>query len=272
MKSHKLFAWCWLGIAALASAPLVAEELSDDWQFQASINGWFPDIAGTTAFGVGDGRDFGVDIGTILDNLELTIQGSFAVQKGRWGAFTDLVYLDVAASKSGTRDFTLGGQELPASVTADLNLDVTNHDLDLAGSYRLQATPVATSGCARGRAAIRRRAMTLGWNFSGDFGPDYATAIDWPNRPCRRSNWDAIVGIKGRYALGADSAWSVPYYADVGTGDSDLTWQAALGLTYGFSWGDVGVAWRYLEYQLKSGEKINDMNINGPMLGVIFRW
>jgi len=270
MKLLKSFAWCWLGFGALASTPVLAEELSDDWQFVASINGWFPDIAGTTAFGVGDGRDFGVDIGTILDNLELTIQGSFAVQKGHWGAFTDLVYMDLGASKSGTRDFTLGGQELPVSVTADLNLDVTNTIWTLAGSYRLQATPVATFDVLAG-VRLFDASTDLGWNLSGDFGGTTPPPITGQSS-VSSSSWDAIIGFKGRYALGAESAWSVAYYADVGTGDSDLTWQAGLGLTYGFSWGDVGVAWRYMEYQLASGEKINDMNINGPMLGVIFRW
>ncbi len=43
------------------------------------------------------------------------------------------------------------------------------------------------------------------------------------------------------YIFGAGHAWSVPYYLDVGTGDSDLTWQGLLGLAYSFGWGDLGV-------------------------------
>jgi len=270
MKSLKPVAMCCLGIAALASTPVVAEELSNDWQFQANINGWFPDIAGKTAFGVGDGRDFDVDIGTILDNLEFTLQGSFAVQKGKWGAFTDLVYMDLSASKSGTLDLTLGDLELPASVSADLNLDQTTTIWTVAGSYRLQATP---SGSMDVLAGVRLfdADSTLGWNFSGDFGPITPPPLTGETNVAS-SNWDAIVGIKGHFALGADSDWSMPYYADVGTGDSDLTWQASLGLNYSFNWGDVGLNWRYMEYQLASGEKINDMNFNGPALAVAFRW
>lgn len=270
MNSLRPAASCLLAVAALASTPVTAAELSDDWQFQASINGWFPDIAGTTAFGVGDGRDFGVDIGTILDNLEFTLQGSFAVQKGKWGAFTDLVYMDVSASKSGARDFTLGGLELPASVSAGLDLDLTTTIWTVAGSYRLQATPGSNLDLLAG-VRLFDTDSTLGWNFSGDFGPIAPPPLTG-EAGVSASNWDAIVGIKGNFGLGAESAWSVPFYADVGTGDSDLTWQALLGLTYSFNWGDVGVAWRYMEYQLASGEKINDMNFNGPALGVTFRW
>jgi hypothetical protein len=58
----------------------------------------------------------------------------------------------------------------------------------------------------------------------------------------------------------------------VGTGQSDLTWQAIGGLGYSFHWGDVIVAWRYLDYNMKSGSKIESINFNGPALGVAFRW
>ena len=64
----------------------------------------------------------------------------------------------------------------------------------------------------------------------------------------------------------------MPYYIDIGTGDSDLTWQAELGLTYAFEWGALGVAWRYLDYDLKSDGPIVDLNFNGPAVGAIFRW
>ena len=64
----------------------------------------------------------------------------------------------------------------------------------------------------------------------------------------------------------------MPYYFDIGTGDSDLTWQAELALTYTFGWGDIGVAWRYLDYDLKSDSPIRDINFNGPALGAMFRW
>lgn len=42
--------------------------------------------------------------------------------------------------------------------------------------------------------------------------------------------YDAIVGVRGSYRFGDTGRWRVPYYADVGAGDSDLTWQAMTGL------------------------------------------
>lgn len=60
-------------------------------------------------------------------------------------------------------------------------------------------------------------------------------------------NWDAIIGLKGRVLQDAQGKWFVPYYVDVGTGDSNLTWQALVGLGYQFRWGSVNASWRYLD-------------------------
>jgi hypothetical protein len=45
-----------------------------------------------------------------------------------------------------------------------------------------------------------------------------------------------------------------------------------LGVGYAFGWGDLKVAWRYLDYDLESGAPIADLNFSGPALGATFRW
>ena len=67
--------------AVLLPAAAPADE-DDSWAFGASINGWFPDISGTTQFPNGGSGDFTVGIGDILDNLEFVFQGSFDARKG----------------------------------------------------------------------------------------------------------------------------------------------------------------------------------------------
>ena len=44
------------------------------------------------------------------------------------------------------------------------------------------------------------------------------------------------------------------------------------GIGYSFGWGDVLAAWRYLDYDMKSGETIESLNLNGPLIAVVFRW
>jgi hypothetical protein len=64
----------------------------------------------------------------------------------------------------------------------------------------------------------------------------------------------------------------VPYYLDVGTGESSLTWQALAGIGYSYQWGDLVAAWRHIDYDMKSGKKIENMSFNGPSISAVFRW
>jgi len=66
--------------------------------------------------------------------------------------------------------------------------------------------------------------------------------------------------------------WFVPFYLDVGTGQTKLTWQGAAGVGYVFNWGEVVALYRYLDYENKSGKQIENLNMGGPMVGVTFRW
>jgi len=92
------------------------------------------------------------------------------------------------------------------------------------------------------------------------------------SRTVTEQNWDAIVGVKGRVGIGASREWFVPYYVDIGTGDSDLTWQGMVGIGYAYPWGEVVATWRYLDYSFKSSAKVDDLKMTGPLLGVAFRW
>jgi len=264
------FALCALGLATIAPSVATAQETSDDWQFSATIYGWFPDIGGRTDFPTGAGGTIDVDISTILDHLKMTAQGSFEVHKGSWGAFTDIVYLNVGESKSQTRNLELGGQPLPAAVTADIDFDLKSTFWTVAGTYRVADSKAATVDVLLG-ARLARLKQKLDWEFSGSFGPVTPPPLTG-TREASVDQWDGIVGVKGRLAFGAEQKWAVPYYFDIGAGDSDLTWQAMVGLAYAFGWGDLGVAWRYLDYDLKSDGPIADMNFNGPALGATFRW
>jgi hypothetical protein len=262
---------CALGIACAASPPLhAAEAAASDWQFAATIYGWFPDIGGNTEFASGAGGTIDVDIGTILDHLKMTAQGSFEFRKGKWGAFTDIVYLDVGESKSPPRNLELGGVPLPAAVTAAADFDLKSTFWTLAASYRVGDSDTAPFDLLAG-ARLAHMEQELSWNFTGNFGP-----ITQPPRTGSAGEsidqWDVIVGGKGRMMLGASNKWAVPYYFDIGTGDSDLTFQVEVGLSYAFGWGDLGVVWRYLDYDLKSDGPIADMNFSGPAAGVAFRW
>ena len=266
----KMWLACGLGVASLVS-PLQAQVAKgSDWQFAATIYGWFPDIGGRTELPLGGGGDIDVDISTILDHLKMTAQGSFELRKGRWGVFTDIVYLDVGESNSNTRNLEINGVPIPATVTTATDFDLKSTFWTVAASYGVTSADEATFDVLFG-ARLAHMKQELNWTFSGDFGPVTPPPMTG-TRGTTVDQWDAVVGGKGRVMFGADHHWAMPYYFDIGTGDSDFTWQAVLGLSYSFGWGDLGVAWRYLDYDLDSNGPIVDMNFSGPAAGATFRW
>lgn len=258
--------------ASAAMLPNTASaQTTDAWKFDASIYLYLPSIDGTTRFPQGGGgSDVGIDSSKILDSLKTAFMGSFEARKGLWGGFTDVVYVDLGQSKSGFRDMTIGGSQLPADASANASYDLKGVAWTLAGSYRVVPdvrSPVDVFAGAR-MLDIKQK---LDWQLSGNVG-----SVPLPGRAgnleAKAQNWDAIVGVKGRVAFGAERKWFVPYYLDVGTGESDLTWQAMGGIGYAFGWGDVVGSWRHLDYKMKSGSNVEKLNFSGPALAAVFHW
>jgi len=182
--------------------------------------------------------------------------------------WSDLVYADFGADKSATRDFTIGRHEIPVGVDATLNLDIKSWIWSLAGLYNLADKPEGTADLLFGTRLLDMD-QTLGWSISGSV-PGLPPAAHNGSATVAINQWDAIVGVKGRINLGTDRKWFLPYYLDVGTGQSRFTWQGIAGIGYQFGWGSVIAAWRYLDYDFKSGTVVESMNFNGAALGVQF--
>ena len=254
----------------IASSPASAQA-TDNWRFQAAVNLYLPEIGGTTAFPAIDGSSGpGIDAETIIENLKMAFMGSFEASSGPWGVFTDLLYMNIGDSRSGFREINIGGLPIPAGASTKADYDLKGWGWTLAGTWHAVADPAATLDVLAG-ARLLDIEQTLSWEITGDVG-----SIPLPGRAGTSkvgvSNWDAIVGVKGRLALGAERKWFVPYYLDVGAGESKLTWQAMGGIGYSFQWGDVVGSWRYLDYEMKSGNAVQSLTFNGPLISAVFRW
>ena len=241
-----------IALAVLASSMQALGADSDTWQWRATIYGWLPTIEGKSQFSSGaSGPSIQVDPDQLLDNLDFTFMGALSVKKGSWGAFTDVIYLDESASTNGSREFSIGRRDLPAGVSIDADFELESWVWTLAGTYSLsddEKNPVDLLFAGLGLPAR-----------SGS-----ASASE--------ANWDAIVGIKGFVSLGANERWLVPYHVDIGTGDSDFTWQAMAGIGYQFDWGAVMLNYRYLDYELDSAASASELTFSGAMLGASFNW
>jgi hypothetical protein len=258
------------GAATLQPAGASAEDGDGGWEWRATIYGWLPDLEATARFPTGGEGTINVDTATLLDNLDFTFMGALEVRKGSWGMFTDVLYLDEGASRSGIREVDIGRNDLPADVTADVVFDLKSWVWTLAGTYNLMGGSENPVDLAFGARMVDMD-QSLAWSFNGDIsqlplpGPEGSSDIS-------QTNWDAVIGLKGHTSFGTEGRWVLPWYFDIGTGDSDFTWQAMAGLGYQFGWGAVVLTYRYLDYDLDSDSAIADMTFSGPMIGASFTW
>lgn len=259
-------------VAALA-LPFAAhaQSAADKWEFQMALYGYFPALGGTTQFPTGaSGPELDVSSKTLIDHLKMAAMGTFGGKKGQWGFWSDLFYTDVGGDKSGTRDFHIPGYDLPADVTGNLNLDVKTTLWTLAGTYELGKSADYSLDLVAG-ARLANMKQRLDWTINGDI-----SGIPLPGRSGSKeltiTNWDGIVGLKGMAYIGGDHKWFLPYYVDVGTGQSKLTWQFMAGIGYQFGWGSLVAAWRYIDYEMKSDVPIQSLEFNGPLIGAVFRF
>src|SRR6266536_146456 len=244
---------------------------SGKWQFTATVYGWFPTINGKINF-PGDlgSTDIHVPFHDTLEHLKMGVMGALDAHNGRWGMFADVHIKHVGGVKSQTNDFSIGSIALPASATTSLSLDLKSVVWTVAGEYRMASDPAWTADLLGGARMLYIK-PTLGYSITGALGPIVIPGRDG-SKAISETLWDAIIGIKGRYAFGDNREWFVPFYLDVGTGATKLTWQGVAGVGYAFPWGDVTATWRYLDWNAKSGKPIADLNMGGPMLAVAFHF
>jgi hypothetical protein len=262
-----VLAWCALAPVAAAQAQL-ENPANEPWQFALTAYGFLPQISGTAYFPVAaTGTNFVLNQSDLIDHLKMTFMGAFDVHRGRWGFFSDVLYLDIGRRNTNIHDFTIGGIGIPADTTSDVSIDMKSWVVNAVGEYRVLSQAESTLDVVAGLRYLYIKER-LEWNFTGSLGslPEAARS---GNGEISNTIIDAIVGMKGRVA--GSGGWRVPYYLDVGTGGSQFTWQAAAGVIYEFRWGEAGLLYRYIDFQIHSG-RLQNLTIAGPLLGATWRW
>ena len=106
-----------------------------------------------------------------------------------------------------------------------------------------------------------------------DLGAKLNTSLIPGEKPFdgRDDVWDAIVGVRGLAEL-SDKWWLTNRF-DIGTGDSDLTWNASAQLGRKFDWGSLAVGYRFPHYDFSSDFKLmKDLDVYGPVIGAAWEF
>ena len=247
-------------LASMIATMAAAEPGSDKWTFSAELYGWLPDIRTTTA----TGGDIDITQHDLIENIQMFFFANAAAYKGKWSLFADTVYFKISEDGGLTESVPVLG---PIDLDVDLEADIAMKAFvgTLGGTYNVFDNDKATVNLVGG---ARYLWIQLDTKF------DFST-LALGQEVNRKENakgsddvWDGIVGIRGQVNL--NDKWYLPYYADVGTGQSDLTWQAAAGVGYKFKWGDVSLIYRYLDYEFESDSLLDDLTAKGPQVGAKF--
>jgi hypothetical protein len=262
--------------ACLILVPLgVQAQSTDRWSFTLTPYLWLPNVNGTLKYDApsGGGKP-DVDTGpnNYLENLSMALMLSGEARKGPWSIVSDLIYLNFESEKSNVKSVDFGGSRVSTSGDVRTQSSLKGFEWTLAGGYTAMQSPRGTLDVLAGFRYFHVEASS-DWQLSATVsGPGGGQVFPASGSVSRRTDlWDGIIGVRGRVRWG-ESAWYTPYYLDVGAGSSNLTWQATLGIAYGFKWGDVVLAHRTLFYDQSGDKLLQDFRFSGPTLGATFRF
>jgi len=266
------------------AGPALAEE--DDWSFNLTPYLWLPTIDGALKYAIppdsgGGSPEISVGPTEWLDLLNYGLLVSGSATKGRFTIYTDVVVLSMTSKNDGRvlsvdDSITVPGTRIPIPVSADLALD-TRTDLDgltwtLAGGYEVLASDTSSLSVILGTRYFGVD-VTSSWDLTAAITvPGGGVVLPAQGQIGADTDlWDAIVGVRGEVALG-QGKWSLPYYLDIGTGDSDLTWNTMVGFARRFESGDLLIAYRHLNYDQDADSLLQDFSFSGPGIGYRFKF
>lgn len=223
-----------------------ASHAQDKWDYTGFIYLWGAGMSGDTT----TGQSFGLTFGEITENLEFGFMAALNASKGPWAVFGDLIYLQVSDGQGST----VGpGFQTRADVRVKGLVFTTGVGMDVVDNGQTWVN---------GFGGLRRTELDTTANLSINTVSTRRTA--------NLTNWDAVIGLRGSEQL--SDRWLFSYYADVGTGESDLTWQAALTLDYQFDNWDLSFGYRYLTWDISNSPVLSDLTFDGPFIGAKFHF
>lgn len=278
-RCFSLWALVVTAIASL-SAGVEARTPSDPydgrWHFHLMPYLWLPNANGSIDTTVGGlpgpagGQPVSVDVsakvdpGDYLSNLQAAIMLIGEARRGDWSLFTDVMYVDFGDQDARLRSITGPLGEVSATLSREAKIDLSSVVWTLGTGYTLMRGHSGTLDLIAGA-----RYLSLESDLTLRLEDGRGQLLRSQKVSSDESQWDGIVGVRGQI-LFPETRWFLPYYADVGTGSSNWTWQVFAGLGYRLDWGEVTLALRSLSYDFD--DKDADIRFTGPGLGVGFRW
>jgi hypothetical protein len=254
-----LFFLAWV-ILWTAPGPAAAQDGvgGEDWEFGIEIYGWGATFNAESA----TGDNIEIDFHDLVDDLNFTLMSAIGARKDKWSLVTDVIFFDIEDDEQGSQTVPVGPFSFTVGTDADVELKawvVT----PFIGYTVIEAEKFRLDVLAGARYLWLEAIIEV--KITDIFGSRKIRVSD------SGSAWDGVVGVSGEVNL--TDKWYMPYYLDVGTGDSDSTWQVLGAVGYRFRNFDAFLGYRYLDWDWDDdavNDVLYDLNVKGPYAGVKF--
>lgn len=228
---------------------------SDKWEFQLTLYSWLAGQEGTVATLPGlPPADIDVDFwDDILGNINGALMLVGEARKGRYGIFTDIMYIDIEAKDS-----------TPGPFFSSIKSRTKSWIVSAAGLYRL---------VERERAFLDAIGGIRYWSVDSELS--LGAGLLPARKVSNKEDWiDPIIGVKGLSPLWGSKFFVSGAFALGGfTVGSDLMWDANINLGYQWTKGfSTTVGYRYLDVDYESTDFLYDVAQHGPVLALSFRF
>jgi hypothetical protein len=238
---------CFLATALPARAEM--DSGSDRWEFAGSAYLWAAGVEGTSTAG----DEIDVSFTDLLGDLDGGVMGILAARKGRWTLLADVLYLSIHQETDSTANL------IRIPVKLDMDMKLKGFVSTLGAAYHIIDDTMLRLDLMAGA-----RYFKMDVDFSVNVGAEKIKYSD------SEYVLDGIVGAQAIIDL--NEKWYLSLYADIGAGDSKLTWQAWPGVGYRHENIDVVAGYRHLDWETDEGNTLEDINFSGPILGFKFRF
>ena len=268
------------GARAQQPISLGQQTATPGWTFDVAPYLWMPSVHANLNFNLPPAlggtvsADTSIGFGDLVSHLNFGLMVAADAQYDRFSVLTDFMYLNLGGTAAHFRSLNFPDHPaipISASVQTRASLDLTANIWTLAGGYT-----VVQGGWGNFDAIVGFRYLNLnpridynlGLTVTGPRG-NGATFGGGGSVSGSANIWNGIGGFRGRIRVG-DGGFFIPYYFDIGTGGSNLTWQISSGLGYHTGPVDVSLTYRYLSFEQGSSSVVQHLWIQGPMLMVNF--
>lgn len=245
---------------AFPQATLAADD--SEWTFTVAPYAWFAGINGDVTV---KGRVVDVDtsFSDLFDSLDFGFLGYLEAQRGRWGVFADLNYLDFSTDREATKS--------GAAINAELEL--TQWIVEFGGLYNFFKREIGGAGSERWFFADAYLGGRY-WDVDSDLDVELAT-LGGPVQAefSQDASWvDPMVGA--RLQVDLPRRFLVHLRGDIGgfgIGEaSHFTWSAMGLLGYRLAdWATLLAGYRALSVN-REDDFETDVTMRGPIAGVAF--